>query len=243
MALSVPEYPHNVIRDLHARPPEFRGKQTKCSPGRAPLILFGIGSTGCSSHHPLSETPVLHWRLLASARGAAAGAFGGLLLAVAPLQSQTDPILLSSACFDSLPFAQGHTCKALLHWQTERVQDSLIAGLAATLSDDSVTPAVQAADDNGRVAVVAARQPGGCCGVPFTGLDSLMPTRSLRLSTQPLEQGTEATMYIEATVRTVPGHNNGPLKLAMCYLLHVLPGLGVGPISTDQLRVVPRDKW
>jgi hypothetical protein len=157
-----------------------------------------------------------------------------LLLFLCPpeLDAQVEPVLLSSACFDSLPYGAIHHCTAILEWRSAEPLDTLRARLQSALVHDSAAIALRHLGKTSLVFAIDAQPPKGCCRHGFEA-DSIEALARLRFDAGRKRSATVATLAIEGRGRIYQGGSRHPLLLVLCYMAHYSAALGVSPPQKD----------
>jgi hypothetical protein len=150
-----------------------------------------------------------------------------LLLPSRRISAQTEPVLLSSACFDSLPYGVKHTCQAFVRWRAGDSLDSLRVRLEAATRADSALPSNSKQRKKDLLVTTAPRRPVGCCRHPFAAVDSLNPEAAVSLVARTTGKETEAILEVVASALTYEGATRSPLGLTLCYIAHYSVALGL----------------
>ena len=150
----------------------------------------------------------------------------GVLLA-GRLSAQTEPILLSAACFDSLPYGSTHSCTAVLQWRSVETLDTLRTRIEAALLHDSAHADVRQIRKKAIAFAVDSHSPKGCCRHPFDTVDSVGALARLRFDASKERKATLATLAVEGRARIFEGGSKYPLMLVLCYLAHYTTALGI----------------
>lgn len=151
------------------------------------------------------------------------------LLLAGRLAAQVEPISLSDACFDSLPYGSFHRCTAVLQWRSVEPLDTLRTRMEAALVHDSADPDMRRIDKKEIVFALDSHSPKGCCRHPFDTLDSVGATARLRFDAHKEHKTTRSTLAVEGRARIYEGGSKYPLMLVLCYLAHYTAAFGISP--------------
>jgi hypothetical protein len=147
------------------------------------------------------------------------------LLAVR-LGAQVEPVLLSHACFDSLPYGSPHLCTAVLRWRSLDPLDTLRSRIETALAHDNVHADMRRVRKKEIAFAVDSHSPRGCCRHPFDS-DSIGASTRLRFDVSTETKATLATLVIEGRARIYEGSSKYPLMLVLCYLAHYTAAMGI----------------
>jgi hypothetical protein len=143
------------------------------------------------------------------------------------LDAQVEPLLLSQACFDSLPYGSTHLCTGVLQWRSVESLDTLRTRIEAALVHDSAHADMRQIRKKAIAFAVEPHSPKGCCRHPFDTVDSVGALARLRFDASKGHKGTLAALAVEGRARIYEGGSKYPLMLVLCYLAHYTAALGV----------------